>query len=129
MSIREQWSIETKYIERWVASLDEKSRADVYAALELLAREGPALKRPLVGKVVGSRYKNMKELRPGSSKKSTIRILFIFDPRQQAVLLLAGDKAGGNNKWNRWYNKNIPIADEIYQQHLQSLSLQHERTR
>jgi len=42
----------------------------------------------------------MKELRPGSAGRSEIRVLFVFDPWQQIVLLVAGDKAGD---WRGWY--------------------------
>ncbi|MBS6619949.1 MAG: type II toxin-antitoxin system RelE/ParE family toxin [Varibaculum cambriense] len=98
--------------------LDESSRAQVVAALEILQEHGPALGRPLVDNISGSRHRNMKELRPGSSGKSEIRILFAFDPIRQAILLVAGDKSG---QWQRWYRKNIPIADELYDRHLEQL--------
>ncbi|MFI6100151.1 hypothetical protein ACIA8G_31785 [Lentzea sp. NPDC051213] len=32
-----------------------------------------------------------------------------------AVLLVAGDKAGN---WNGWYNTNIPLAEQRYDEHL-----------
>lgn len=98
--------------------LDESSRAQVVAALEILQEHGPALGRPLVDNISGSRHRNMKELRPGSSGKSEIRILFAFDPIRKAILLVAGDKSG---QWQRWYRKNIPIADELYDRHLEQL--------
>ncbi|GAA3376849.1 hypothetical protein GCM10020367_50170 [Streptomyces sannanensis] len=60
----------------------------------------------------------MKELRPGSAGDSEVRILFIFDPLRQAVLLLAGDKAGN---WEGWYEEAIPIADARYEDHLKVL--------
>lgn len=60
----------------------------------------------------------MKELRPGSSGASEIRILFAFDPTRQAILLVAGDKAKQREKW---YHKNIPRADRLYQEHLDNL--------
>lgn len=50
----------------------------------------------------------MKELRPAGT---SIRILFLFDPLRQAVLLLAGDKTGNRKSW---YDKNIPIAEQRY---------------
>ncbi len=88
------------------------------AAVELLSEHGPQLGRPLVDTVVGSRHKNMKELRPGSSGRSELRILFAFDPKRKAILLVAGDKAGN---WNRWYRRNIPIADDRFEDHLENL--------
>jgi hypothetical protein len=90
----------------------------VIAAVELLGEHGPQLGRPLVDTVVGSRHKNMKELRPGSSGRSELRILFAFDPKRTAILLVAGDKAGN---WNKWYRANIPIADDRFDDHLKNL--------
>jgi hypothetical protein len=57
----------------------------------------------------------MKELRPGSSGRSEIRILFAFDEQREAILLVAGDKAGN---WKRWYRKAIPLADDRFDDHL-----------
>ena len=45
-------------------------------------------------------------------------MLFAFDPKRQAILLLAGDKAGS---WNKWYRTNIPIADDRFGDHLNKL--------
>ena len=33
-------------------------------------------------------------------------------------MLIAGDKAGN---WNKWYRKNIPIADDRFDHHLENL--------
>ena len=57
----------------------------------------------------------MKELRPLSTR---IRILFAFDPRRTAILLLGGDKSG---QWARWYRLNIPRADALFDEHLETL--------
>ena len=54
---------------------------------------------------IGSRHKNMKELRPGSAGRSEVRILFAFDPKRRAIMLLAGDKHGA---WQKWYRKEHP---------------------
>ena len=58
----------------------------------------------------------MKELRPGSAGRSEIRILFAFDPRRQAILLVAGDKAG---RWRKWYKQAIPLADDRFDEHIE----------
>ena len=60
----------------------------------------------------------MKELRPGSSGRSELRILFASDPERSAIMLIAGDKAGN---WIRWYKKNIPLADDLFDDHLRRL--------
>ena len=63
-------------------------------AIEALAEGGPNLGRPLVDRIKGSSIHNLKELRPGSTGTTEIRILFAFDPWRSSVLLVAGDKAG-----------------------------------
>ena len=111
----DRWRVEIGLVDDWLLSLDQKSYELVVAALELLAARGPALGRPLVDSVVGSRHKNMKELRPGSSGRSELRVLFAFDPDRLAILLVAGDKAGN---WQKWYRTNIPLADDRFTEHL-----------
>jgi hypothetical protein len=58
----------------------------------------------------------MKELRSGSSGSREFRILFVFDPLRQAVLLVAGDKSGN---WISWYRDNIPLAERRYRSWLE----------
>lgn len=69
----------------------------------------------LVDTITSSKIKNLKELRPGSSGTSEVRILFVFDPWRSAILLVAGDKSG---KWNRWYTRAIPHAEQLYEVYL-----------
>jgi hypothetical protein len=90
---------------------DPASAKSVAAAIDELEAEGPTLGRPLVDSITGASIRNLKELRPGSTGRSEIRILFVFDPARQAVLLVAGDKAGN---WTRWYRENIPLAERRY---------------
>jgi hypothetical protein len=47
-----------------------------------------------------------------------IRVLFIFDPRRTALLLLGGAKAGA---WKEWYEHAVPAADELYEVYLEEL--------
>lgn len=112
------WRMDLGLIEDWLDSLDDRSVEQVLAAIEVLAERGPNLGRPLVDTVSASRHRNMKELRPGSSGRSELRVLFAFDPERQAILLVAGDKAGN---WERWYRQNIPVADDLLDAHLRSL--------
>lgn len=117
-----QWEIELHgSVDAWFLGLTEEDpeTADlIEEAIEMLATTGPSLGRPLVDRIKGSAYHNMKELRPPSADGSEVRILFIFDPRRQAILLAAGDKAGD---WKGWYQRNIPLADERYGEHLASI--------
>jgi hypothetical protein len=112
------WSVDIELVAGWLASLDKNSQELVVAAVELLEDRGPQLGRPIVDTVSKSRHRNMKELRPGSSGRSELRTLFAFDPKGQAILLIAGDKAGN---WQRWYNKHIPLADDLFDDHLRRL--------
>jgi hypothetical protein len=97
----------------WFETLNEDQQDAVIARVELLEAEGPALGRPTVDTIASSRYPNMKELRV--SKGGAIRILFAFDPRRQAVLLIGGDKTG---QWHAWYEEAIPVADDLFDEYL-----------
>lgn len=103
-------------VDHWYCTLDEETTGAVSGAIDLLEREGPTLGRPTVDKVSGSKFHNMKELRPAGT---SIRILFIFDPNRQAILLLGGDKEGN---WKGWYHENIRVAEERYENWLASES-------
>lgn len=107
--------MDIELIAGWLASLDVGSREQLVAAIELLEDRGPQLGRPVVDTVNSSRHKNMKELRPGSTGRSELRVLFAFDPERSAIMLIAGDKAGD---WKRWHKRNIPLADDLFDGHL-----------
>jgi len=68
--------------------LDQNDAEALLAAIRVLRDLGPALGRPLVDTVSGSRHANMKELRPGSSGRTEVRVLFAFDLERRAILLL-----------------------------------------
>lgn len=112
------WTVDLELIEGWLTDLDDDTYDQVIAAIELLQEDGPQLGRPIVDTVKASQYKNMKELRPGSSGRSEIRVLFAFDPKRRAIMLIAGDKSG---HWKKWYRDNIPIADARFAEHLARL--------
>jgi len=110
-----RWSIKTTGdVRDWLRAL-RQSDPDVYrsvnVAIDMLAETGPGLGRPLVDTLQGSSIGNLKELRPRSGRDVAIRILFVFDPWSQAVLLVAGNKAGD---WARWYRTAIPLAEAAY---------------
>lgn len=101
--------------EAWIASLVDSEFGAILAAIELLEEIGPTLGRPAVDTISGSRHKNMKELR---SIGGHLRVLFAFDPKRQAILLLGGNKAGN---WSGWYERHIPIADDLFDDYLRFL--------
>jgi hypothetical protein len=109
------WAVKvTEEYAAWFTALikeDLGSATQVAQAVAALREEGPALGRPLVDRLKGTRVHHLKELRPGSRGRSQIRIIFAFDPSRSALLLLGGDKAGN---WQRWYRDNIPIAERLY---------------
>ena len=108
-------------VEEWFLGVcrTDPNTADLIAeAIDLLAEQGPALGRPLVDRLHGSRFHNMKELRPGSSGSTEVRLIFAFDPMREAIFLVAGDKSG---QWKTWYQSAIPLADERYEEHLMEL--------
>lgn len=113
-----EWEVEaTDQFSDWFASLDAGQAEALAAAIDLLAAEGPALKRPLVGEISASRHKNMKEIRK-SVKGCDLRVLFMFDPRRAVILLLGGDKTG---KWAEWYESEVPQAEDLYDEYLNEL--------
>jgi hypothetical protein len=48
-----------------------------------------------------------------------LRVLYAFDPRRTAVLLIGGDKTGND----RWYAVFVPVADRHYDAHLDALRI------
>jgi hypothetical protein len=111
-----RWSIKTTSdVRAWLRALrqaDPDVFRSVNVAIDMLAEIGPALGRPMVDTLQGSAFSNLKELRPRSGRDVAIRVLFVFDPWSQAVLLVAGNKAGD---WNRWYKTAIPVAEGAYE--------------
>jgi hypothetical protein len=96
----------------WLDELSTDDYEQVVDALKILRDFGPTLGRPLVDRLKHSQLHNLKELRPAGSN---LRMLFIFDPQREAIVLCAGDKTG---KWNSWYDENIVIAEERYRRYL-----------
>lgn len=109
------WELEvTDQFEEWYLNLDPATRSRVIPIVDLLEERGPALDRPYADTLEGSRHSNMKELRPTTS----VRILFAFDPERTGILLIGGDK---RDRWDDWYGEMIPIADDLYDEHLRRL--------
>jgi hypothetical protein len=96
-------------------ALQEEVQDELRAHAFLLAQFGPQLGRPRVDTLNGSRHANMKELRFDASD-GIWRVAFAFDPKRNAILLVAGDKSGGSEK--RFYKQLIAKADERFDDHL-----------
>jgi hypothetical protein len=91
---------------------------ELLAITTLLEAYGPTLGRPHADTLGGSRHANMKELR-FRALDGVWRVAFAFDPVRQAILLVAGDKAGVAQK--RFYKGLIAKADTRFTQYLKAL--------
>ena len=112
-----EWAVEyTDQFGVWWDTLTEEEHEDIDAKVRLLEQYGPALRRPHVGEIRNSRHQNMKELIVQHAGRP-YRVLFAFDPRRCAILLMGGDKTGND----RWYEEYVPIADRLHDEHLETL--------
>jgi len=74
------------------------------------------LRMPHSSGVEMSRHRHMRELRIQHEGRP-YRLLYAFDLRRAAALLIGGDKTGNN----RWYEEYVPLADTVYDRHLHEL--------
>lgn len=88
---------------------------ELLAMLIPLREFGPRLGRPDVDTLNGSAFAHMKELR-FRADGGVWRVAFAFDPKRNAILLVAGDKSGTSEK--RFYKRLIEKADQRYEEHL-----------
>lgn len=100
----------------WWNTLSENEHEDIATIVGLLEEKGPQLPFPFSTGVSGSKHSHMRELRV-QSKTNPLRILYAFDPRRTAILLIGGNKRGDK----RWYKTYVPIADKLYADHLAEL--------
>ena len=106
----------TNEFESWWNSLSEDEQVEIGAKVELLEEHGPTLPRPHSDVIASSRHSNMKELRAKVEERH-LRVLYAFDPRRAALLLIGGDKTGDP----KWYEKFVPVADNLLDRHLKAL--------
>src|SRR5258708_7489798 len=100
----------------WWNGLSEAIQDDIAAVAKLLMEHGPNLPFPYSSGIEGSKHGHMRELRVQSSGRP-VRVLYAFDPRRTAILLIGGDKKGGG----RFYEKMVPLADRLYDHYLLEL--------
>ena len=100
----------------WWDSLDATEQKSLDLNVRRLQEYGPTLKMPYSSGIERSRYAHMRELRTQHAGRP-YRVLYAFDPRRAAILLIGGDKTGDS----RWYEQHVPVADAIYDRHLQEL--------
>jgi hypothetical protein len=93
---------------------DEQDSVDI--SVDMLQERGPNLPFPYPSGINGSKHSQKRELRI-QHKGDPYRVLYAFDPRRAAILLMGGNKPGDN----RWYERFVPIADKLYDEHLETL--------
>lgn len=107
------WTVmATEEFDRWLCEQDESTQEKVLAALVMLERAGPSLRRPFVDVLRGA---SQHERAAYSAQRAADSRFFSFDPARQAIVLCAGDKTG-NEK--RFYKVMLPIADAQFTQYL-----------
>jgi hypothetical protein len=110
-----RWTVDlADEFEPEVAGLAREVRIALTSHTGLIEQFGPMLGRPRVDTLNGSKHKNMKELRFNAAG-GVWRVAFAFDPRQRAVLLVAGDKCG---RGKRFYRQLVATADKRFDAHL-----------
>jgi hypothetical protein len=107
----------TDEFEAWWETLDEGEQDAIARVVRLLEEKGPTLPHPYSSGVEGSTFSHMRELRI-QYRGHPYRVLYAFDPRRVALLLIGGDKTGQD----RWYEQFIPVADRIYEAHLKAIA-------
>ena len=111
------WDVEfTDDFGVWWEGLTSEEQAKIAASVRLLEEYGPALEHPHTSSVSQSRHPRMRELRIQIGGRP-FRVLFAFDPNRAAILLIGGDKTGND----RWYEIHVPVADRLYDEHLEEL--------
>ena len=114
-----KWAVEmADEFEREFEVLHEEVQTEILALSLVLEQFGPQLGRPRVDTLNGSSHSNMKELR-FSAADGEWRVAFAFDPRRKAILLVAGDKGGVEQR--RFYRDLILVADRRLGQHLNAI--------
>ena len=111
------WDVEySDSFGRWWDGLTADEHVSIAAVVGLLEQRGPLLPFPYSSAISGSRHPHMRELRIQHAGRP-YRVLYAFDPRRTAILLLGGDKTGGD----RWYKVHVPLADRLYDEHIEEL--------
>lgn len=111
------WDVEyTDSFGIWWSGLSAHEQESLDTSVRLLEELGSRQGFPHSSAIHGARHSHMRELRTQHAGRP-FRILYAFDPRRTAILLIAGDKTGDK----RWYASHVPLADSLYDQHLQQL--------
>lgn len=112
------WEVEfTNEFGEWWETLDADEQDSIDLVVGLLEAKGPQLGFPYTSDVKTSKHSHMRELRV-QHRGVPYRVLYAFDPRRVALLLIGGSKSGDE----RWYERMVPVADRLYNEHLDELT-------
>lgn len=112
------WEVEyTNEFEVWWNGLDAGEQESVDSYVHLLEQRGPQLPFPYSSGIGSSKHSHMRELRVQHAGEP-YRVLYAFDPRRVAILLIGAAKTGKD----RWYDEQVPVADRLYDEHLKQLN-------
>jgi hypothetical protein len=106
----------TDEFEVWWDSLNADEQVSIDATVRLLETKGPQLPYPYSSGIKGSKHSHMRELRIQHAGQP-YRVLYAFDPRRTALLLIGGRKTGDDRR----YKTFVPVADKLYDEHLKTL--------
>ena len=95
------WEVEyTDEFEAWWEGLDKDEQESIAAIVRVLEIRGPSLPHPYSSSIKSSRHDHMRELRV-QHKGQPYRVLYAFDPRRVAILLI-----GGSERLSRCFSHN-----------------------
>jgi hypothetical protein len=101
----------TVEFEQWWDDLDIEEQKSVAVVVAMLEDRGVTLPFPYCSGIAGS--VKLRELRIQHAGKP-YRVLYAFDPRRNAILLLGGNKMGDG----RWYATHVPKAEKLFTAYL-----------
>ena len=107
----------TDEFEDWFLGFSDTDGEAVVRVVGLLEAKGTALGFPYTSSIAASSFP-LRELRIQSGGRP-LRVLYAFDPKRQAVLLIGGDKTGDD----RFYERMLPRAETIWEQYLRKQHL------
>jgi hypothetical protein len=103
--------IVTAEFETWWDGLAVEEQKSVAVVVAMLEERGATLPFPYSSGIAGST--KLRELRVQHAGKP-YRVLYAFDPKRNAILLLGGNKAGTG----RWYDGHVPKAEKLFAAYL-----------
>ena len=119
------WKIITsEKFDTWFLEQSDDEKAAILGKIYLLEEYGPNLSRPYADTLKGSKFANLKELRIKTGSH-VFRVTYIFDPEQNGLILIGGDKKGKNQK--KFYNDLIKESEQIYTTYLESKTKRKEK--